>query len=1379
MSKRGKQEVPAQSPQGRTSVTDDDSESRPVLVVVLHAIGRLVGYGCMTLAYPIIVLILAALSCTAGLGFTGTGPLSKKKGTEEKTKTGVGLSGRIILVGLRAVCVSCMFALLWSLYPLVFGLLRNFFPEFYVGLGQTLVFWCCIVYGIYFGSSDPNAQALIPGFLSKYRKDMRVLSVGHLFWDSILDFFYALLVPIVLVLHLYHFSSYLYCLSQSLRGTNGKPVYLRSFRAQVRVELGLAIFDVALLISVILMVPWRWSRAYHQTISAWPSEICPRFREDLLPRKIILHHTIQGAIDVAAFSFSSLALLTPWRWSSLFESVFHTGDIYSMRGHCVSAGTGALLDLLVSPFVIFVTLTMYRSVIMYREWAAVTGRHVAGARRAEALIQFVSIFIDILALCAWIVLILTVYRLKSLYSDLRTCNTLSECDSKILLQFGSLLVDTPFIVVGGIVTLLLWRAFFMWRDIYNTSNAYKRRETAVRHFLLLFVDMFDVPVVAANILLLITLWRAYAFLSDVFRTSTRRVKRSHWRQVTLHHLLLWTLDLPTFLLLIPIILTMYRVPVLISLLVPHFKMASKKSPSIQVEENPVPTRQVSWHQIVFSQFCQLIIDTPFPILALLSLWRLPFLLRAAWQCETAWERRRLTFDYFLLALKDIPCFFLICIIVATLWRIPSLVHEIRKWESGDSEHMMVVRVFWRWLRDLPFVLIAPLALVAPWRWSMFIHALVFKENRAGMKLRWLLLHIVIIVFQDYCHTVLIIICAVSVLRSHSLLHYAAYFYKVYKPTAKPKKERKTRLYGWKTLTLYRTARQCFQQLLLDLTHLMMVAFIFLTVFHALELLRVCYYMTKLFYKKAKPPSNHATDLIQECYFQGLEARKRHFETGTFPLTLTLYHHCIFELTLRSLYESPHLLALPLKLLGYTLIPLYYYIGWRHSLSPTFMSSASTASKGLVSDCSFSFWKMHETAIFLALSIPFVVANDLAVILSTPNVLFAVVATLFSPVWARALNKAPSIVQSVWGTIVFLCVCFFFPVCVTSNSVALLRLLGSVEYLSDFNIIVKLTWVFFVVSTLILSWEVSMKVIQVHVVWFSPSSAYLWMWDNVISGKLWRAYRKILVSLCLFCFRYRRTVYIGEILLFPIYALWVMAPVVAFYLLKLNLLRPTTTSTLSLLFPSIVVKIIYLLTSPYSVILPVPVVIFLVLRGYTIAETSWHPALVTQKVKSAAKLTRVAPQYQTGRFGMVVHIEGTKPGHLSVNQVVLKFIGDEFWTALSKAMGPFWVSTFKHVLHPVSLCPSMMNPMDFHKGSGTFSSKIVFGAGNPIKITRRYLNSYLESLIANGDPEFVLELEYGKKSWGFFTGEGILFRVKTRPSLVFTAMKNSTDLVLKP
>lgn len=130
-----------------------------------------------------------------------------------------------------------------------------------------------------------------------------------------------------------------------------------------------------------------------------------------------------------------------------------------------------------------------------------------------------------------------------------------EAQATLCVNFLCLMRDLPFLFCGLIVTLLLWRAPFMYYDLYHASSGSEMRKLAGRHFLLLFVDIFvDSPLALLGLIMTVTFWRAYWFWKELVASKTRGDKR----YTLLRHFFFWLLDIPTFIAGFFVLITVYR-----------------------------------------------------------------------------------------------------------------------------------------------------------------------------------------------------------------------------------------------------------------------------------------------------------------------------------------------------------------------------------------------------------------------------------------------------------------------------------------------------------------------------------------------------------------------------------------------------------------------------------------------------------------------------------------------------------------------------------------------------------------------------------------------------------------------------------------------------
>jgi hypothetical protein len=146
-------------------------------------------------------------------------------------------------------------------------------------------------------------------------------------------------------------------------------------------------------------------------------------------------------------------------------------------------------------------------------------------------------------------------------------------------------------------------------------------------------------------------------------------------------------------------------------------LASLAHPNIDAE-TAKRYADCEWRTLVWKQAMLLVLDLPFPVMAMLCLWRGPGLWHAL-QREHAWHdqgiRTRLTCQHLLLALLDVVCLPPLLLLLFTGWRIPSLVRAHRHLRPGQSSHRQFAMEFKQWLLDLPYMPSALIVMPCIWR----------------------------------------------------------------------------------------------------------------------------------------------------------------------------------------------------------------------------------------------------------------------------------------------------------------------------------------------------------------------------------------------------------------------------------------------------------------------------------------------------------------------------------------------------------------------------------------------------------------------------------------------------------------------------------------
>eukprot|EP01114_Cavostelium_apophysatum_P000001 TRINITY_DN10001_c0_g1_i1.p1 TRINITY_DN10001_c0_g1~~TRINITY_DN10001_c0_g1_i1.p1 ORF type:complete len:291 (-),score=64.78 TRINITY_DN10001_c0_g1_i1:72-944(-) len=144
-------------------------------------------------------------------------------------------------------------------------------------------------------------------------------------------------------------------------------------------------------------------------------------------------------------------------------------------------------------------------------------------------------------------------------------------------------------------------------------------------------------------------------------------------------------------------------------------------------------------------------------------------------------------------------------------------------------------------------------------------------------------------------------------------------------------------------------------------------------------------------------------------------------------------------------------------------------------------------------------------------------------------------------------------------------------------------------------------------------------------------------------------------------------------------------------------------------------------------------------------------------------------------GINLRINATKPKDFSIKQARLKIVGDEFWKVLSKVIGSAVIATFRLALHPLILCPDHLSLKDITKGKEQVSANILFGSVGKFRVKRSTVLKKLKAVITQGDPTFVIELEYGER-FVTFSQQGFLCSVRLRLGDVIDAIENERSLL---
>ncbi|EFA85770.1 Polyprotein [Heterostelium album PN500] len=953
----------------------------------------------------------------------------------------------------------------------------------------------------------------------------------------------------------------------------------------------------------------------------------------------------------------------------------------------------ALLDLLMFVlFTIFIVGTIYRLYITIKKLRAPNIR--AGDRRFEVLKQIWYIFVDIVMVLFMLFLIPTVYRLPRIYRKLKSPTNNKSYRYIIWVQWLKLMRDIPYGAMAALVTILVWRAPFMIRDCNAATKNHQRRRCILHHFGWLFVDLIDTPFILCSFIILGTGWRAYFFVRGFPTGVSRWVQRRY----IMKQFVFLLLDIPTAIAFLILMLTVYRAPTTIR----HLKAAkifsynegsnnnsnSNNNTSVNMdtsnangnaddEDNPAPAATVSsttnqsWHQIVGKQFFLLIIDIPFPVLLLLTMWRLPILISRLREIDDPArkyaQRRLLILRYLLYVLFDILCIVPTLIIFITLWRIPSFIKVIREYKRGDNEHREVAIVFQNLIIDIPFVILGLFTMIFPWRGIYLVRA-VIKDCKTDGESRLMALRYFGIMFIDIISFIFMLVILVTVWRIPT-------FIKVLKAELK----REVRSSKWKeTQAVIEASGMTLIFILLDMLGFM----------QALVIL-ICITRVKLCW---------------QAIMKEKSASKEKFEIHDIRPYLSFYF-------MESLRDLPHLVFAPIKAVGLVFFPLHLYLSKR-TKTPT--NSFLNLILIWLHECSISFldyWEFDKFAVFNIVGALISVPNELGIAMVGINSVYMFLVTLGSPLWnQKRINANWTQLGKAQGPMVILeyitviLQALFFPVFLFMQGILLMlpiiislgaynvKNLGFADYwhaffsnrafwhdnTKQFSVGIWFAQAFWVL-VMIVCWNVTFLVGKKFFPLFSPWKAYYWLLKKVFVGRFWGFYKMLLAKPTYVCYRLRRACFIGEFLMFPLFLIWTCWPIII----------PIVTKIYYIFIPS------GLLTG------------FLIFMSYRIIRNNWGEPVIADATPKVALTGVFVDVPEDG--GIIFTFEGQKDPNFVIADSALSLVGDEIWKTIENAIGKTKVrAALMFTGYPISLCPQFLKIEEVNQQRSNITFKIAIG-----------------------------------------------------------------------
>eukprot|EP01132_Coremiostelium_polycephalum_P011100 gene11100-13580_t len=1058
-------------------------------------------------------------------------------------------------------------------------------------------------------------------------------------------------------------------------------------------------------------------------------------------RAIIFKLFFRFIFEIMVMIFSVILLLVPYRIPIAARKIKESTSFGKSMTSLFKQEWNAIVDLiviLISSIILITVIRLYPAIRNIKDGGG------AGERRLRALWQTCLVFRDLFSILCMVFLFITVYRFPRLVRKVRN-DGWRHFYNYAIEQFGKFLRDIPFFFMGIIVTVLVWRFFFMMRDIILDHRWRNKRKSVIHHFKMLFIDILDTPFVLASLLILVTIWRAYYFIKNFPREEN--TKRADVRRYIFSQFIALLLDVPTAMALLILAVTVYRFPGTVRQLKEYFKLKSElKSGAVnnvapspppaspEDEDSPAPSKPViasSWRWIVGKEFILLIIDTPFPILLLLTLWRLPILIGRLREITDAsrqyTQRRLLILRYLLFVLLDILCIIPVLMIIVTVWRVPSFIKLIREYKRGDNEHRMVGILFSKMLVDIPFVILGVCCFIFPWRGIGLVFA-VYKESKSDNKARYFAACYFGLLFVDILNFISMLIIGGTMWRVLTFIFIIKYKFGKIDP--------KVNRWNHTSALSFATTRT-----------LLLIMMDILTFFQTIVIL--------LF--------------VSQVGHTIKEIRKLNEGSNTFEEKRKIINYSFIE----TLRDIPHIPNIPLKLAGFVFVPIHLYLDKRTKKTTEIQSFLNLILIWLhdISKQCLNYYKMDKFFIINLLGSIVIVPNELGLCLVLINCIYLFVVTLGCPLWKSTREKFGwDKLGNAQGPMVFLeyitvvLQTILFPVFLFAQLIILM--LPILVSLSQYNSVKPLSftefwtlifesstfwknshrfsagiWVLqaFWVLVCVVSWQMTFKVSKKYFPIVSPVKAYYWLIKKVFVKRFWGLYKMILATGTKVCYRLRRACFLGEILMFPLFIVWTCWPIII----------PIAT------------KIYYIFIGA------VPLALLLMFFAYKVIRLNWGDT--SKEATQQEPVIRLSGVFvnlpESG--GIIFTFVGQKPSSdFKIRDARLSLDSDALWKAIEKALGKAKIRTGLMLIgYPISLYPMFFDINQINVEQHNISFTVSFGAeGSKFLLKKKVLLKTLNAIIQVDDAPFDFVIEYGKKDFGW-QKQGVLCKFNTKPSII--------------
>jgi hypothetical protein len=410
---------------------------------------------------------------------------------------------------------------------------------------------------------------------------------------------------------------------------------------------------------ICLLFPYRVGRLVRAVAAVW------RRRDDVLRvHRVILIELIEGVYDVPALLAALICCASLYRGVLLFKDLHRLHQAAAEAAAEAAAAAAAADD----------------DDVDDDDIDDSDDRLVSRARWLCVRCCIKLLFADVPCLACFLLLAVTGYRLPSTVRSILSRrnngnNNIGGFRAHfiVLRQTKQLILDLPFIGMGAIVTLTMWRAVWFWRELHSLSSSSSSGSSAEGNEEN-EEDEDEAPQEQGPRRVSATRRVSRAVLA---LCGGERDENNRARLVCMQHFLLLACDIPSVLFGVAALVLVWRAPLMLrdlgwtgigAGLYPGRPGSLSKAGVRRHAHKVFHVQGHGWHFVACKHGALALLELPFSVMLLCSAWRMPSLWLDSCVARSEDARRRAAVRHTALVILDALAALCFVLVMLTLWR---------------------------------------------------------------------------------------------------------------------------------------------------------------------------------------------------------------------------------------------------------------------------------------------------------------------------------------------------------------------------------------------------------------------------------------------------------------------------------------------------------------------------------------------------------------------------------------------------------------------------------------------------------------------------------------------------------------------------------------